>query len=80
MTKSSNRNHVEDPEKDSGPYPIKNPIKPCDIDLLMVLKNQKVMMRAMFVMMKTMAGDMEVAEEIKAQAKVNYDYIVAREG
>lgn len=36
-------------------------------------------MRAMFVMMKTMAGDMEVAEEIKAQAKANYDYLTSRE-
>lgn len=73
MTKSS-KDQDAPPEKASGPKKNHS-----EQDMLMILKNQKVMMRAMFVMMKTMAGDMEVAEEIKAQAKINFDYLASRE-
>jgi hypothetical protein len=76
VTKSSKnqseKQPLDAPEKDFGLDLNQN-------DVLMILKNQKVIMRGMFIIMKSMAGDMEVAEEIKAQAKLNYDYITSRE-
>lgn len=47
--------------------------------LLIILKNQQLIMKALFVVMKTMAGDQALAEELKQQAKDSYDYIQARE-
>jgi len=54
-------------------------MKQSEIDNLLILKNQQVIMKALFVVMKSMAGDMTLAEELKEQAKSNYDYIAARE-
>lgn len=50
-----------------------------EFDALLILKNQQVMMKALFEVMKTMAGNMAVAEEIKQQAKESFDYIRGRE-
>ena len=54
-------------------------MKQFEIDNMMILKNQQLIMKALFVMMKSMAGDINLAEELKAQAQDNADYIKARE-
>ena len=62
-------------EKGSG----RSQMKQSEIDTMLILKNQQVIMKALFIVMKSMAGDMTLAEELKEQAKSNYDYIAARE-
>lgn len=46
---------------------------------LMTLKNQQIIMKALYIMAKTMVGDMNLAEELKQQSKDNFEYLRKQE-